>query len=139
MSSRPYSVAHDAVSGLLNIHVRAALDGSNDPTLDDGCAAYVSSIKRTSQGLYTITLKDPFVAVKACHAGIEAATLVNLLAQTKAIDLTTNKTVKVDLYKMVSTGSGSDATPTLTDPPAAASNATFLDMLIVARNTVSKA
>lgn len=129
--------AHDDAPDLVHIHVRAALDGTNDPTLDTGCSRFVSSIKHTSTGLITVTLKDGFVAVKATHPSIDAPTVVNLFAQVKAATLTPGtKTVTVDLFKLVSAGSGVDATATLADPPAAASNATHLNLVIVARNTV---
>lgn len=101
---------------------RLKFDGSNDPVITEG-KEFIASAAISATGVCTITLKDKYVAVSGSSAILEAATAVDLVAQ--AIP-------PVPASKTVGFRLNAGATPT--NPPAAGSNATYLQGLLALRN-----
>lgn len=55
------------------------------------------SVAKTTTGVYTVTLQDSYVALLSANLQVKAATAVDLVAQVKSYDVTTAKTIVIDL------------------------------------------
>lgn len=99
--------------------------GSFSIAASGGAATKVSglgySVAKTTTGVYTITLEDVYNALISGTCTVEAATAVDLVAQIKSHDVTSAKTVVIDV--------NAGATPT---EPAAV---TVIHFLLVLQNT----
>lgn len=79
------------------------------------------SVAKTDTGVYTITLEDKYNACLAACATVQAATAVDLVAQVKSVDVTSAKTVVLNL--------NAGATPT--EPSAV----TVVNFVLVLQNS----
>lgn len=55
------------------------------------------SVAKTTTGVYTVTLQDSYVALLSANLQVKAAVAVDLVAQVKSYDVTTAKTIVIDL------------------------------------------
>lgn len=76
------------------------------------------SVAKSATGVYTITLEDSYTALLSACASVKAATAVDLVAQIKSHDVSSAKTVVIDL--------NAAATPT---EPSAVTEIHFVLML----------
>lgn len=80
-----------AVSAATAVTLTGGVDGVASSTVKG------ASVARTGVGQYTITLEDKYKAVMAIHATLEASSAVDLVPQIKSVDVSSAKTIVVNL------------------------------------------
>lgn len=112
------------------LFAKVAIGSTGAPTLNASQSKGVSSISRTSAGLYVITLQDVYVRLLNCHAvrtlasGLPAAPAYNVVSNT----VSTTKTITVQFAGATATA---DTALVATDP----SNGSTLDFVIWLSNS----
>ncbi len=76
------------IAGQINIAADASVTSSS---------ILGAAVTKTGTGEYTITLNDTYVAMVAVDAQLQAATAVDLVPQVKSYDVTSAKTVVINL------------------------------------------
>jgi hypothetical protein len=131
MANRFFNSAfYSMVKNPVLLFARVTIGGTGACTLVASGSKGVSSITRTSAGLYVLTLQDVYVGLISCHAvrtlasGIPAAPGYSVVSNT----VTTTKTITVQFSGATASG---DTTLVATDP----SSGTTLDFQIWLSNS----
>ena len=80
------------------VHLKVAIGASGAPTIDSDASLGVTSISRTSAGLYRITLADKYTSLVAVNMTKLASSIQDLVPQVKAE--TVNSTKLIDLWTL---------------------------------------
>jgi hypothetical protein len=91
MANRNFSRRQALEKEVKDLYLKVAIGSSGAPTLTTGYG--ISSISRTSQGLYRITLADAYVSLKSFRVIQIASSAEDLTFQIKAEDVASAKTI----------------------------------------------
>jgi hypothetical protein len=91
MANKNFKRVQAVESEVKHVYAKVAIGASGAPTLSVGYG--VTSISRTSAGLYRITLADTYASLKWFHCITSGASAADMTCRVKAEDVASAKTI----------------------------------------------